>query len=275
MRLVVIIPARGGSKGIPRKNLVQCAGKPLLAWTIEHAQESVHELELLSELNVDAPEDIVPEIEGGILVSTDDPEIAAYAKDFGVSVLDRPADLASDTALTAPVIAHAVAHLDMFPHAKPDIVAVLQPTVPARPARLLADCVERLWTTGADSVLTAYPLHFVWWKETPTYQYAKDTGGPAPDEWRSQCPRRPRRQDMTAREKMFHEDGSVFVATADLIRKTGEYIGGRMEVVQTPRTVDIDDEVDLALAETLLTYRKVLAEGSGDLDLTRALGRLP
>ncbi len=247
MNLLVVIPARGGSKGIPRKNLVKCAGKPLIDWTIDHALLNVGTLGQY-------------EIDGAIVVSTDDPEIAEHARSWGVSVLDRPADLATDTALTAPVIAHAVKMADYFPAARPDLVAVLQPTVPARSVNLLTDCVTQLLESDADSLLTAYPLHFVWWQDSAAYMYDATTGAPVPPSWRNQCPRRPRRQDMQARELMYHEDGAVFVAKAELVRTTGAYVGGRVEIYPTARTVDVDTHVDLALAETLLTYRQLVSE---------------
>jgi CMP-N,N'-diacetyllegionaminic acid synthase len=255
-RLAVIVPARGGSKRIPRKNLALCAGRPLIDWTIEYARGALWGLERDGMA------------EGAIIVSTEDPEIAAFARAAGVSVLDRPAELATDEALTAPVIAHAVTQLDLFPGSRPDYVAVLQPTVPARPYLILEQCFARLLETGADSVHTAYPLHFVWWRESPAYAYTTDTGGAVAPTWRTQCPRRPRLQEMDAREIMFAEDGSVFLCRAELIRKTGQYVadprrGGRLEIVISQRTIDVDDEIDLAVAEALLTYRKVLKEGTG------------
>ena len=246
-RLLIVIPARGGSKGIPRKNLTPCAGKPLIVWTFEHAWEAVGGLDL----------------EAGIVVSTEDDEIAALAQVHGIPVLSRPLELATDEALTAPVIAHAVRQMDQFLISRPDFVAVLQPTVPARPYGLLQECVEHLIRTGADSLHTAYPLHFVWWQESAAYLYDVNSGHHEPARWRSQCPRRPRRQDMDDRERMYHEDGSVFVCKADLIRQTGQYIGDprkghSVEVFPTVRTIDIDTDVDLAMAEALLRYRKVL-----------------
>lgn len=253
-RVLVVIPARGGSKGIPGKNLIHCAGKPLLAWTFEHVLEASTAINAGDYLGLQG-------MDVGMIVSTDDPAIAAYAREWGVPVLDRPAELATDTALTAPVVAHAVEHLDKFAHARPDIVAVLQPTVPARAYNVLADCLARLIDTDADSVHTVYPLHFVWWRESAAYLYRHDTGHREPARWRSQCPRRPRRQDMDERELMYAEDGAVFVCKADLVRSTGQYIGDprkhRVEVYETQRSIDIDDFTDLALAEALLYRRTV------------------
>ncbi len=239
MRLMILIPARAGSKGIPRKNLRECYGRPLIAWSIAHGIDAANELQGLP-----------TPVECGVVVSTDSEEIAGVARAYGASVLMRPAELATDEALTDPVLVHAVRQLDCFPHAKPDLIALLQPTTPVRRRGLLADCVLRLLqeqAAGADSVFTAYPLHFVWWRETPAY-----SGGSDRPTWRSQAPRRPRRQDLEARELMFHEDGAVYVCTSELIRQAGKRIGPKAECVETERTVDIDTEADFALAETML-----------------------
>jgi CMP-N,N'-diacetyllegionaminic acid synthase len=235
MRLMILIPARAGSKGIPRKNLREVYGRPLIAWSIDHAIESANELQHAKA------------VECGVVVSTDSEEIAEVARACGASVLMRPAELATDGALTDPVIVHAVRQMDCFPHAKPDLVALLQPTTPVRRRGLLTDCVLRLIETGADSLFTAYPLHFVWWRETPAY-----SGGGDRPVWRSQSKARPRRQDLEARELMYHEDGAVYVSTAELIRTTGKRIGPKAECFETSRTVDIDTLEDLAVAEAML-----------------------
>ncbi len=241
MRVLVLIPARGGSKGLVGKNLRLCAGRPLLVWSIRAAREFA-----ASASGVDAR----------IYVSTDDEQIADVAQRNITSVIMRPAELATNTATTDAVIAHAVSLLDRSSWA-PDLVVLLQPTVPVRERGLVDRCVSRLLDTGADSLLTAYPLHFVWWREHASYHYEKDSGAPTPTVWRSQCGHamRPRRQDMTAREIMFHEDGSVYVSRADLVRATGARLGGRIEVFETTRSIDIDTEEDLRTAEALIEAR--------------------
>ena len=123
-----VIPARGGSKGIPRKNLRPIAGKPLVAWTIEAAQQATRLTRWV--------------------VSTEDPEIAACAEGMGASVLWRPPELASDEASTLAVLEHA---LEQFPA---DIIVVLQPTSPIRGAGLIDACLERFLQTGAESLGT-------------------------------------------------------------------------------------------------------------------------
>lgn len=105
---LALIPARGGSKGIPRKNIVPFAGKPLIAWTIEAARQSGRFTD--------------------IVVSTDDAEIAAVSQAFGAEVLNRPADLSGDLVGSLPVVLHVLEH---YPT---DIVALLQPTSPLRTA---------------------------------------------------------------------------------------------------------------------------------------------
>ena len=107
---VAIIPARSGSKGLPGKNLAQIQGKPLLAHSIIAAQQSQRV--------------------GRIIVSTDDAEIGAAAKEWGAEVITRPADLATDEAPTEPVLEHALSHLEQGEGYRPDLVVLLQPTSP-------------------------------------------------------------------------------------------------------------------------------------------------
>jgi CMP-N,N'-diacetyllegionaminic acid synthase len=125
MDLVGLIPARGGSKGIPRKNLAPVAGKPLLAWTIDAARAA-------TELT-------------RVVVSTDDDEIASAA---GVEVLRRPAELAADETPMLDVVRHAVAELS------PDVVVLLQPTSPLRRAEHIDAAVRLLLESGADAVVS-------------------------------------------------------------------------------------------------------------------------
>jgi CMP-N,N'-diacetyllegionaminic acid synthase len=120
-----LIPARGGSKGIPRKNLSPVAGKPLLGWTVDAAR-TARELTR-------------------VVVSTDDDEIAETA---GVEVLRRPAALAADETPMAPVIRHAIGELS------PDIVVLLQPTSPLRRGEHVDAAVRLLLGTDADSVVS-------------------------------------------------------------------------------------------------------------------------
>lgn len=225
MRALAIIPARGGSKGIPRKNLRMVGGKPLLVWSIEAA---------LAAPSVDMA-----------VVSSDDTEILGVARRHGAIVQERPPELATDEALTDPVLVHVVNAMAGY---RPDLLVLLQPTVPIRRPGLVEDCIQALAAAPlVDAVLTAYPLHFVHWRENRDLERTEALGG-----WRTQCPRRPRRQDMHDRELMYHEDGSVYVVRTDVLLATGSRLGRSYEVVETERTVDIDSEADLRLADALL-----------------------
>jgi N-acylneuraminate cytidylyltransferase len=125
MDLVGLIPARGGSKGIPRKNLAPVAGKPLFAWTVDAARAA-------TELT-------------RVVVSTDDDEIASAA---GVEVLRRPAELAADETPMLDVVRHAVAELS------PDVLVLLQPTSPLRRAEHIDAALRLLLESGADAVVS-------------------------------------------------------------------------------------------------------------------------
>ena len=125
-----VIPARGGSKGIPQKNVRQVCGKPLIAWTIEAAQQSV----LLDRW----------------VVSTEDPEIARISRRYGAEILNRPPQLATDTTPTLHVLKHALNHVSA------DIVVLLQPTSPIRSSGLIDRCIRQFQDTQADSLATGF-----------------------------------------------------------------------------------------------------------------------
>jgi len=135
-----IIPARGGSKGVPRKNIKPIAGKPLLAWTIEAAAKSL----LLTRF----------------VVSTEDDEIAKIAEVHGAPVLRRPSELATDDTDTLAVLQHA---LEQMPA---DVVVVLHPTSPIRRKGLIDECIQRFLDARADSLGTIHKDY--------SYEYGQD-----------------------------------------------------------------------------------------------------
>ena len=138
-----VITARGGSKGVPGKNLKLLGGKPLIAYTIEAAQQSGA---------VDR-----------LILSTDDPAIANTARALGCEVpFMRPADLARDDTPHLPVMQHAVGWLDEHEAFRPDLVMILQPTSPLRQPHHIREAIELIRHSGADSVVsvTAVPTHY-------------------------------------------------------------------------------------------------------------------
>ena len=128
--IVGVIPARSGSKGIPRKNIRPVCGKPLIAWTIEAAQAS----RLLSRY----------------IVSTEDVEIADVARRYGAEVIDRPSDLATDEATTLSVLQHVLQCVQA------ETMVLLQATSPVRDADLIDRCIQRFLERGADSLATGF-----------------------------------------------------------------------------------------------------------------------
>jgi CMP-N-acetylneuraminic acid synthetase len=125
VRAVAIIPARGGSKGIPRKNLRELAGHPLLAWSVAAAEAA--------------------ETVGRVIVSTDDPEIADVAREYGAETpFVRPAELAADDTRDLPVFQHALGWLAEHEGARPEVVVHLRPTSPLRRAADIDRAVRAL-----------------------------------------------------------------------------------------------------------------------------------
>ncbi len=130
-----VIPARGGSKGIPRKNIKPIAGKPLIAWSIEAAQRS--------------------KLLGGFAVSTEDAEIADISRRFGARVIDRPPELATDEATTVSALQQVLGVQDA------EAVVLLQPTSPVRDPGLIDDCIRRFQKAGCDNLGTGFICKFM------------------------------------------------------------------------------------------------------------------
>ncbi|NHN56571.1 acylneuraminate cytidylyltransferase family protein [Calidifontibacter sp. DB0510] len=212
-----IIPARGGSKGVPRKNLKPLGGKPLISWTIEQ---------------VLATEGLVP------YVSTEDDEIAEIAAHAGAQVIRRPDDLAQDTTASEPVIGHAIAQLPQ----RPERVMFLQVTSPIRLEGTLARMLREFDESGVDSMVGVVPAEiFLWQKEPevrPLYPYTA----------------RPRRQDMAPDQLRYRETGSAYLTRTDIYEREHNRLGGRIGlfVMDPVEGLDIDTVEDFALAEFLV-----------------------
>lgn len=128
--ILAITPARGGSKGVPRKNIKPIAGKPLIAWTIEAAKKS--------------------KLIDRYIVSTEDDEIARVANGLGAEILRRPAELATDEADTLDVLKHAIKEFSC------DTLVLLQPTSPIRKSGLIDACIKEFTEGGYDSLATGF-----------------------------------------------------------------------------------------------------------------------
>ena len=166
LEVLAIIPARGGSKGIPRKNIRELAGKPLIAYTIEAA---------LSSRVIDK-----------VVVSTEDREIAALVREYGIEVINRPQELATDTAATEPVLEHAIQFLEKQENYRPDIIVLLQATSPLRQSRHIQEAMGEFLNSNCDSLLSVCLSHMFIWR-------IRENGAkPLNYDYRQ----RPRKQDM-------------------------------------------------------------------------------
>jgi CMP-N-acetylneuraminic acid synthetase len=224
MRLA-LVPARGGSKGLLRKNILPLAGKPLIGWTIEHA---------LAAASIDR-----------VIVSTEDTEIADIARAAGADVpFLRPAQLAGDDTPDLPVLAHALAWIAEHEGLDPDVVAWLRPTSPLRTAGDVDAAVALLETRAARCVRSVCLA-----EHHPAWMYALKDEELEPLEF----PGGPylRRQDLPA---MYRPNGAVDVIRRDAVPGDGPLFATPAlgYVMPRERSVDIDDAVDLELAALLL-----------------------
>ncbi len=222
MRYVAVIPARGGSRGIPRKNLQVAGGLPLLSWTVRAAKAARR----LDE----------------VIVSTEDREIADLAAREGARVVPRPAHLARDDSPTEPVLEHVVEVLREA-GARPEAVVLLQCTSPLRGADVIDACIDRFEQTGADAVLTACrDVGFRWEQRDGRWWALYDHS------------RRPRRQDIPL---TVRENGAVYVTRTDLLLRAHNRLGDRNEVVLMPEeeSVEVDAPYELWLVDQILRAR--------------------
>lgn len=223
--VLAIIPARGGSKGIPRKNVLPVAGKPLLAYSIEQLRRT--------------------ESVTRTVVSTDDAEIAATARQYGAEVIDRPAAISGDTASSESALTHVLEHLGAVEGYEPELVVFLQATSPLRRPDDVQSAIETLRREGADSLFSAYVLHGFTW------QIDKGQLAPVTFDYR----RRPRRQDCP---EYLQENGSIYVFKPWVLRQFNNRLGGKIAVYRMDMldSVDVDDPEDLRAIEQQLAVRR-------------------
>jgi YrbI family 3-deoxy-D-manno-octulosonate 8-phosphate phosphatase len=212
--VIAVIPARGGSKGVPGKNVARIGGVPLVARAVRAARATS---------SIDQ-----------VVVSTDDAGIAAVAAQAGATVVTRPAELAGDTATSESAVMHAIEALQ----ASPQIVVMIQPTSPFVTAAELDALVEAI-RAGADSAFTAAPFHgFIWRNANQAAGVNHDPSG------------RARRQD---REPEWLETGAAYAMRAEGLHHSGHRFFGRIQAVpaEAARALEIDEPADLLRAEAL------------------------
>jgi N-acylneuraminate cytidylyltransferase len=224
MKIIAIIPARGGSKRLLNKNNLLFGGIPLIAHSILYAQKN---------------KDIIDEV----YVSTDDEEIKKIALQFGAQVIDRPEQLSGDLEPTITAVQHA---LDIIPYAI-DTVVLLQATNPLRPENLLRDAFESYIASDSDSLFTVSRNHQKLGKiSNDCFEPYNYTIGQ-------------RSQDL---EPLYFENGLLYITKSKLIRG-GEIFSENSipyEVNHIFANIDIDTQDDFDYAEYL--YKKIITHNS-------------
>ena len=217
--ITAFIPARGGSKGIPGKNIKTFAGKPLIVHSIEYA------------LNCTQIDEVV--------VSTDDDKIAKIARKAGAKVIIRPPELSTDSATTESTIHHFVNKFNK----KPDILVLLQPTSPYRPKGSLENAISHFTENGFDSLLSITPTcRFFWRVKDDQTTYAE-----------YDYLNRPHRQDLKQEDIRYMENGSLYIFTRKHFDKMGNRLGGKIGYVEWPEeyNLEIDTHLDFDILEKL------------------------
>ncbi|GAA2576877.1 cytidylyltransferase domain-containing protein [Streptomyces tubercidicus] len=225
--VVAVIPARGGSKGVPAKNLAAVGGVPLVARAVRECRAA----RLVTD----------------VVVSTDDAGIAAAARGAGAVVVRRPGDIAGDTATSEAAVLHALDAYEAEQGASVDAVLLVQCTSPFIVREDIDGVAAAVVEGGADSALTVAPFHgFVWRDAEPEVTEAA-AGGHGVNHDKSF---RPRRQD---RPQDLLETGAAYGMDAAGFRAAGHRFFGRTELVRTDpaRVLEIDDPHDLARARAL------------------------
>jgi len=234
-KILAVIPARGGSKGVVRKNIRSICGTPLIAYTIETALAAGHLLYRT-------------------IVSTDDAEIAAVAREYGAEVpFVRPADLAGDKVPTLPVLQHAVNFIEAQDEIKLDWVLLLQPTAPLRALEDIEGSLSAADQNKCDSVISVVQV----FAEHPILMKRIEN-----DQLLPYCVEEKegtRRQDY--QPPAFMRNGAIYLTRRDVLMDQGTIWGQviRPYVMPPERSVSIDSELEVKLVELIMQQRTEVA----------------
>lgn len=222
-KIIAIIPARLDSKGIPKKNIIDFCGKPLIAWTIEQAKKS--------------------EKIDDIYVSTDGEEIASVSEECGAKVIWRPKEISGDSASSE----HALKHVLKEINENIDYVVFFQATSPLRETKDIDKAIDKIISEGADSLFSGTELDdfCIWEKEkdifkSTSYDYMN----------------RKMRQDFE--KKQFLENGSFYIFKPDILFKNNNRLGGKIVVSEMEfwKSFEIDNLEGLKFCEELFKIKK-------------------
>jgi len=223
MKILSIIPARGGSKGIPLKNLIKLNKKPLLYYTLKASLNS--------------------KLIDRTVVSTDHKKISDYAQKLNVEVIDRPKKLSGDHASIESVALHILDHLFKKEHYVPDAIIFLQNTSPLRTSTHIDEAIKLFQKKNFDSLLSGYNSHKFFWEKNNLYVKPLNYSPK----------KRPNRQNFT---NQVVENGSIYIIKYEVFKKTKCRISGKIGLYQMPEllSVEIDTPDDLLLASYILKH---------------------
>jgi len=220
-KFLAVIPARGGSKRLPNKNILDLCGKPLIAWSIEAAKKSKY---------IDK-----------VVVSSDRDKILEIAKEYGVEALKRPDFLATDTASSVDVVKHVIENYPEF-----EYIVLLQPTSPLRNEKHIDEAIELLKKRKADAVISVCEVnHSPLWSNTLPKNFSMENF--LKDDIKNK-----RSQDLP---KYYRLNGAIYISKTDKFLEQNTFFLDKnifAFVMERKNSVDIDDVVDFKLAEVLI-----------------------
>ena len=217
---LAIIPARGGSKRLPRKNLLDLCGKPLIAWSIEAALKSKY----ISK----------------VIVSSDDEEILNIAKEYKADFIKRPDELASDTATTFDALNHTLENVEKY-----DYVVLLQPTSPLRTEKHIDEAIELLKEKNADAIISVCEV-----EHSPLWSNTLDENLDMSNFLRDEVLNK-RSQDLP---KYYRLNGAIYICKTDkLLENKGFFLKENIYAYKMNKkhSVDIDEEIDFIIAREI------------------------
>lgn len=220
---LAIVPARGGSKRLPRKNVLDLAGKPLIAWSIEAGLKSKY---------ID-----------DVVVSSDNEEILQISKNLAARTIKRPDVLASDTATTFDVIKHTIENFEKY-----DYIVLLQPTSPLRDENHIDEAIELLESKNADAVISVCEVeHPIQWSMSL----------PAGDDM-SEFVKNIDTRRAQEQEKHYRLNGAVYICNTEaFLQEKSFFLKKNIVAYKMSResSVDIDEELDFKIAEILINKK--------------------
>jgi CMP-N-acetylneuraminic acid synthetase len=228
-----IIPARGGSKGVPKKNIKLLGGEPLIAWTIEEAKKS----KMLNRL----------------ILSTDSEEITEIGRKYSVEVpFLRPAELAKDDTPTIDVIKHCLGYLKKTENYIPDVVVILQPTTPFRKSKDIDEAINLYLQRNVSAVVSVskVPSHY-----NPEWQLVIDSNGMLTTrDGKKLSALKTRRQRLM---DTYYRNGEIYVINPDNIIDKNNVYGDTVLPFITRGKVNIDSIIDFEYAEFLIKREQI------------------